>query len=162
MGKHRYNLNYKKHNSNKKNHQHSNENRCYSNVLLSMFEMYQPQGEDWMGFKLAKDNPYTFHHIRERRKGGKAELENGAILTEHGHQFLNMLDSHYKKAYEDYQHIFRQINKNRGPIDDDLLEDIYGMLLDIFYYNEYNMDDYELDYYEQFTDAKPKVKVIKK
>ena len=158
MGKHNYNRNYKHH---KKTSHPNNESRGYSNVLTRMIEMYEPNGEDWMGFKLAKDNTYTFHHIRERRKGGKAELENGAILTEHAHQFLNMLDSHYKSAYEDYQHIFKQINKARGPIDDDLLEDIYGMMLDIFYYNEYNMDDYDLDYYEQFTDAKPKRKIKK-
>ena len=161
MGRHRYNLNYKKRSKKKKPFPEMGE-RSYSSVLNRMIEVYQPQEEDWMGFKLAKDNPYTFHHIREKRKGGKAELENGAILTEEGHHFLNMLDSHYHKAYEDYQNIFRQINKSRGPIDDDLLEDIYGMMLDIFYYNEYNMDDYDLDYYEQFTDAKPKIKIIKK
>ena len=135
--------------------------RNRSNVLTRMIEVYEPNGEDWMGFKFAKDNTYTFHHIRERRKGGKAELENGAILTEHAHQFLNMLDNYYKDAYEDYHGIFRQINKNHGPIPDDLLEDIYGMMLDIFYYNDYNIDNFDLDYYEQFTDAKRKV-LIKK
>ena len=135
--------------------------RNHSNVLTRMIEVYEPNGEDWMGFKLAKDNPYTFHHIRERRKGGKAALENGAILTDFGHKFLNMLDSHYKDAYEDYQAIFRQINKNQGPIPDDLLEDIYGMMLDIFYYNDYNMDTSDLDYYEQYTNAKPKVMIKK-
>ncbi len=132
-----------------------------SNVLTRMVEVYEPNGEDWMGFKLAKDNKYTFHHIRERRKGGKAELENGAILTEHAHQFLNMLDYYYKDAYEDYQGIFRQINKNHGPIPDDLLEDIYGMMLDIFYYNDYNIDKFDLDYYEQYTNAKQKVMIKK-
>ena len=44
---------------------------------------------------------------------------------------------------------------------DDLLEDIYGMMLDIFYYNEYRISNRELDYYEPFTDARPKT-LIKK
>lgn len=135
--------------------------RQYSNVLTRMIDRYEPQGEDWMGFKLAKGNAYTFHHIRERRAGGKQELENGAILTLYAHQFLNYLDTHNKKAYNDYQAIFRRINKNNGPLTDDLLEDIYGMMLDMFYYNDYNISDDELDYYEQFTDAQPKTLVKK-
>ena len=161
MGRHRYNLNYKHHNKKRKKQEADLEHRMYSNVLMRMIERYQPNGEDWMGFKLTRSNTYTFHHIRERRKGGKEELENGAILTEHAHQFLNMLDYHYHQAYEDYQTIFRRINKNNGPLDDDLLEDIYGMLLDIFYYNEYHIKDDELRYYDQFSNADQKVKVKK-
>ena len=135
--------------------------REYSNVLTRMIDRYEPDDEDWMGFKLSNNNTYTFHHIRERRAGGKEEMENGAILTRFGHQFLNYLDHHNKRAYNDYQAIFRQINKNKGPIPDDLLEDIYGMMLDIFYYNEYRISNRELDYYEPFTDARPKT-LIKK
>lgn len=135
--------------------------RSYSNVLTRMIDKYEPEDEDWMGFKLSNNNTYTFHHIRERRAGGKEEMENGAILTRFAHQFLNYLDRHNKRAYNDYQAIFRQINKNKGPIPDDLLEDIYGMMLDIFYYNEYRISNRELDYYEPFTDARPKT-LIKK
>jgi len=133
--------------------------RIYSNVLLRMIDMYEPDGEDWMGFKLTDNNTYTFHHIRERRVGGKEELENGAILTHFGHQFLNHLDSHNKRAYNDYQAIFRRINKSRGPIDDDLREDIYGMMLDTFYYNEYGLSKEVLDFYEPFL-IKTKVKKL--
>ena len=136
-----------------------NGEKRYSNVLTRMIDRYEPNDEDWMGFKYTNNNTYTFHHIRERRKGGKQEIGNGAILTLYGHQFLNYLDRHCKRAYNDYQGIFKQINKNNGPIPDDLLEDIYGMMLDIFYYNDYNISDNELDYYEQFTYANQKVKV---
>ena len=130
--------------------------RSYSNVLTRMIDVYEPGEEDWMGFKLATFNPYTFHHIRERRAGGKEELENGAILTDFGHKFLNYLDTHYHDVYEQYQTIFRRINKSKGPIDDDLREDIYGMLLDIFYYNEFNIPQRDLTYYDQFTKVKVK------
>lgn len=135
--------------------------KTYSNVLTRMIDKYEPDDEDWMGFKLSNNNAYTFHHIRERRAGGKEEMENGAILTRFAHQFLNYLDLHNKRAYNDYQAIFRQINKNKGPIPDDLLEDIYGMMLDIFYYNDYRISNRELDYYEPFTNARPKT-LIKK
>ena len=147
---------------NKKKKETERRERMYTNVLLRMFDRYKTEDEDWMGFKLTDNNTYTFHHIRERRNGGKQELENGAILTIFAHQFLNYLDLHCKRAYNDYRTIFRRINKNNGPIPDDLLEDIYGMMLDMFYYNDYNISDSVLDYYEQFTYApKPKVKVKK-
>lgn len=162
MGKHRYNLNYSHHNKKRKKQEENVADRAYSNVLTRMIERYEPDGEDWMGFKLNNSNPYTFHHIRERRKGGKEEIENGAILTTRAHQFLNTLDSHYHQAYEDYQTIFRRINKNNGPLDDDLKEDIYGMLLDIFYYNEYHISRDVLQYYDHFSDADQKVKVKKR
>ena len=29
----------------------------------------------WMGYRLTKKNPYTYHHIREARNGGKVTLE---------------------------------------------------------------------------------------
>ena len=133
--------------------------REYSKVLLRMIDTYEPDDEDWMGFKLSDNNTYTFHHIRERRVGGKEVLENGAILTHFGHQFLNHLDSHNKRAYNDYQNIFRRINKSRGPIDDDLKEDIYDMMLDVFYYNIYGLSKNVLSYYEPFLEKK-KVKKL--
>lgn len=43
-------------------------------VLVDMIEIYKPNGIDWMQYKLAKNNPYTFHHIKEKRNGGKYEI----------------------------------------------------------------------------------------
>lgn len=31
----------------------------------------------------------TYHHIQERRNGGKATVENGALLSEENHQWFN-------------------------------------------------------------------------
>ena len=87
---------------NKKKKETERRERMYTNVLLRMFDRYKTEDEDWMGFKLTDNNTYTFHHIRERRNGGKQELENGAILTIFAHQFLNYLDLHCKRAYNDY------------------------------------------------------------
>ena len=145
--KHRHGKKYKKN----RKYIEREEPKGYSNVLERMIEVYEPGEEDWMGFKTTKANRFTFHHIRERRRGGKEVLENGAILTNFGHKFLNYLDSHNRVAYEDYQTIFKRINKSRGPIDDDLREDTYGMMLDTFYYNDYNIPERELEFYDQFT-----------
>ncbi len=128
--------------------------REYGLVMTDMIDIYEPDGEDWMGFKLAKNNSYTFHHINERRNNGPKEVDNGAILTVNAHTFLNYLDVHCHSAYEDYQNIFRKINLSHQKPDDDLREDIYGMMLDIFYYNTYNIDNKVLDRYEEYTYCK--------
>lgn len=106
-------------------------------VLEEMIEIYQPDEVDWMGFYRVKGNPYTFHHIREKCNKGKNEINNGAILTKNAHRLLNILEKDYPDAYRDYQNLFKRINESKAPLTDDFKEDIYGMLLDLFYYQIY-------------------------
>ena len=105
-------------------------------VLLNMLEIYQPKGIDWMGYRMTPNNPYTFHHIVERRDGGKMEISNGAILTKYAHNYLNYLDANCPDAYEEYQKIFRFINSLNGPIPDELYDDIYEEI----YYLAYEIE----------------------
>lgn len=37
-------------------------------VLQRMIEIYKPGDIDWMGTKIKKNNPLTFHHIVKRKK----------------------------------------------------------------------------------------------
>lgn len=106
-------------------------------ILKVMIEIYKPDGIDWMGFELSRHNPYTFHHIKEKCNRGKVNVNNGAILTKNAHRLLNILEKDYPIAYEHYQNLFKRINANKGPLTDDLKEDIYGMLLDLFYHQQY-------------------------
>ena len=115
-----------------------------NDVLKRMIEIYRPDGIDWMGFSTSRYNPYTFHHIKEKCNRGKCDINNGAILTKNAHRLLNILQRDYHDAYEDYQNLFRRINNSKSPIDDETLEDIYGMLLDLFYYQLYG-DTSQLD-----------------
>ncbi len=124
---------------------------CCDDVLSTMIETYKPDGTDWMGFKATPNNFYTFHHIKEKRFNGTRHVSNGAILTLRAHTFLNLLDVGCHSAYEDYQRIFRRINESHQPPDADLLEDIYGMMLDIFYYNTYHIRRDILDRFEKYT-----------
>lgn len=39
--------------------------------------------------QMKKMRQLTYHHIQERRNGGKATVENGAILSEENHQWFN-------------------------------------------------------------------------
>lgn len=128
-------------------------------LIEKMLVIYKPLNEDWMGFKLTRNNPYTFHHIKEKRHGGRYEIQNGALLTREGHQFLNFLDVKCHQAYDDYQNIFRRIVKE-GQITDDTLEDIYGMMLDIFYYDYYHIRRRygDLSKFEEYTYANMQLK----
>ena len=99
-------------------------------ILTEMINIYKPNGIDWMGYKMTKNNPYTFHHIQESRNRGNYDINNGAILTKDAHEYLNYLDSFCPEAYEEYQKIFRFINSLNGPIPDYLYQELYE---DIYY-----------------------------
>ena len=76
------------------------------NRMLEIF------GENcWMGYTLDRKNPFTFHHIFEQRRGGKALLENGAVLTSHAHRDLNQLDMHQRAMYRDLNILFTEFIK---------------------------------------------------
>ena len=42
----------------------------------------------------------TYHHILEKRRGGKRTLQNGAILMRVAHDYLNYLDRYYLMSEE--------------------------------------------------------------
>ena len=100
-------------------------------ILEDMIYIYQSKDIDWMGFKVTEDNPYTYHHIVEKRDGGKYDIENGAILTKKAHEYLNYLDLYSPEAYGEYQKMFRYINAINGPISDDVYEDIYYLAYEV-------------------------------
>ena len=102
-------------------------------ILKQMLEIYQPNGIDWMGFKVTRKNPYTFHHIQERRNGGRNEIQNGAILTKEAHAYLNYLENFCPMAYDEYQGIFRYINSLNGPIPPEIYDDIYDVIYSLAY-----------------------------
>ena len=79
-------------------------------VLRIMVDILQPEGIDWMNFGLSRDNPYTYHHIVEKSKGGDKSIDNGAILTRKAHSFLHMLENICPEAYQDLQDVFVKIN----------------------------------------------------
>ena len=43
-------------------------------------KIYDCYEKDWMGFKITKKNPYSFHHIVKSCDGGKTIINNFAIL----------------------------------------------------------------------------------
>lgn len=78
-------------------------------VLKQMIEIYRPIDIDWMGTKIKKNNPLTFHHI-VKRKYGDTIVSNGALLTKKSHQLLNKLESRNKDLFDRWQWLFVEIN----------------------------------------------------
>lgn len=69
----------------------------------------------WMGYSLTRNNPYTFHHIREKCKGGKRGVKNGALLTVYAHRDLNVIERNLKKYYIELNEMFRYLNDSKMP-----------------------------------------------
>ncbi len=85
-------------------------------VLCQMIRIFMPKNIDWMGYKITKSNPYTYHHILERRNGGEETIENGAILSRNAHDHLNYLEIYVPEAYDDWQRFFRYLNAKMEPL----------------------------------------------
>lgn len=82
-------------------------------ILNLMISIYDLNGIDFMGFKVSKHNPYTYHHIKKKCMGGKETLENGAILTKIAHSYLHIIESRDLILYEYINSILKQINEQR-------------------------------------------------
>ena len=117
-------------------------------VLRIMIDIFQPEGIDWMNFALTRNNPYTYHHIVEKSKGGDKSIDNGAILTRKAHTFLHMLENICPEAYEDLQNVFVKINATKRPVTQEIVNEIDHILYNIFIADKYNIpDDVDLSVY---------------
>lgn len=107
-------------------------------ILNLMIDYYNLKGIDFMGYKVNKNNPYTYHHIIKRCLGGNESFENGAILTKISHQYLHIIESRDLIIYEYINNIFKQITQQGyGPTKNQLLAIDY--VLKIF--EEQHMQD---------------------
>jgi len=99
-------------------------------VQMVREQMLSIYGEGcWMGYKLSKKNPYSYHHIREARNGGKVSIDNGAILTRAAHNDLNLLDEHEKSLYHALNNLFKELNQTRKPPTKEYFKEVNGILL---------------------------------
>lgn len=98
-------------------------------ILIQMIEIYKPNGIDWMNYHLEKKNPYTYHHIKEVRNGGKRTIQNGAILTKQAHEYLNYIDREYHKIYKELNGLFLELNRTYKPPEEDYFQEVNHVLL---------------------------------
>lgn len=73
-------------------------------VKSDMLHIYKPRGLDWLGYKITRQNQYSFHHIVKIADGGQTNIQNGAILTTISHEYLNIIE------YKDYE-IYSRLNE---------------------------------------------------
>lgn len=129
-------------------------------VLRIMIDIFQPEGIDWMNFALSKNNPYTFHHIVEKSKGGDKSIDNGAILTRKAHSFLHMLENVCPDAYHDLQNVFVKINETKQPVTQEIVNEIDKILYNLLIADRYEMyEDIDLSIYcGQYYKGKKRLK----
>ena len=117
-------------------------------VLRIMIDIFQPEGIDWMNFGISRDNPYTYHHIVERSKGGDKSIDNGAILTRRAHTFLHTLEKVCPDAYNDLQEVFSKINDSKKPVMEEYIREIDDILYKVLVSHEYEfLEDMDLSSY---------------
>lgn len=80
-------------------------------ILNLMTNLYNLNGIDFLGYKVDKNNPYTFHHLVKKCEGGKETIKNGAILTRNSHQYLHIIESRDFETYIQLNDILKQINE---------------------------------------------------
>lgn len=66
---------------------------------------------DWMNFRITKENPLTFHHIKKVSQGGEETLDNGAPLTRYAQEYLHLMESYNFKIYRRLNRILAEINE---------------------------------------------------
>ena len=80
-----------------------------------MVTIYRPDGIDWLGCKLTRQNPYTYHHIFKACYGGPVSLDNGAILTSSPHNWLHRVEMNQLMCYNKLNELFKWLNETKAP-----------------------------------------------
>jgi hypothetical protein len=98
-------------------------------VIVRLINTFEPNGIDWLGDEVSKDNPLTFHHIVKRENYGRKTLDNGALLTKRSHKFLHsVLESQDKETYLAINKEFKELNKTKQPPTSDYYLRIHDIL----------------------------------
>ena len=83
-------------------------------ITREMIKIYGTKDKCWMGYKLVRTNKglnATFHHLEKRECGGKETIDNGAILSDIAHNYLNIIECKDKPIYDAINGILMVVNK---------------------------------------------------
>lgn len=101
-------------------------------VTREMIKIYKPLDLDWLNYRVTRENPITYHHIVKREHGGLYTIDNGALLSVNGHQYLNVIEYKEIKIYIALNKMFEIINRQRHAPTEEQRE-IIEYLLNEFY-----------------------------
>lgn len=111
-------------------------NKKLKRILEQMKEIYykniksEDEYIDWMGYKIDKKNYPTYHHIvkasviRSNSDYYVDNFSNGAYLGTQSHSVLHFIEQLDKNIYDDWNEIFRKINKSRCYPSQEILNEI--------------------------------------
>ena len=121
---------------------------------------------DRLGFRKDKGREYvgkgqykkmkqlTYHHIKEKSKGGKATLENGALLSEGNHRWFN---AQSREAQAKMNEAFQEYKRRRDEMRECKVEFTDDLDLGIeVKFTEVSFEDKEREPKEKFNRAKVK------
>lgn len=84
-------------------------------ITREMVNIWSMDKIDWMGYKIARKNPFTYHHaFIPARNGGKFTIDNGAILCgQTSHPYIHVIEMTDEERFEYLTEILREINQQR-------------------------------------------------
>lgn len=71
--------------------------------------------EDWLGFKITKENPYSIHHIFKKVYYEINDISNYALLSKHSHELLNEFEAYDRESYYQLNGLLREVNESKKP-----------------------------------------------
>lgn len=87
-------------------------------VLKHLVIIYGITDYDWLNFKITRENPLTYHHIKKEEHGGEKTFKNGAPLTDLGHTYLHQIEMNDKRIFGELTKQFKRINDSKTKITD--------------------------------------------
>ncbi len=92
-----------------------------NSTLRIMIAIYKPRGIDWLGFKITKKNPYSYHHCFKQVYGDYSDFDReyllhvGAILSVKGQDYIHALEEIDYDAFRALNHILLEQNQTMKP-----------------------------------------------
>ena len=83
------------------------------NIKEEMIKIYNTYKLDWMNYIII-NNDLTYHHIIKIEEGGKTTIDNGALLTQRAHNYLNIIEKTDIDIYNRINKILKEINNNKS------------------------------------------------
>ena len=109
-----------------------------TNLMIDMYKIKEI-GYDFMGYRFSSEKTLSFHHlIVPKKRGGKEEIANGAILVRNtSHDYLHLIERLDKKYFRYITNEMILENK-KGSIDIENIKRIDEILLE---FEEKHSDD---------------------
>lgn len=85
-------------------------------ITKIMITDYGMREFDWLGYKVSRSNPFSFHHIVKKENGGLYTYNNGAILTGgvgSSHEYLHIIEVKDNDLYVYLNNLLKTINDQR-------------------------------------------------